>query len=301
MSEPWILACPRCKAALPEDLKCPSCGAAYGRLNGVPQLLPPDLGEDMKMSIEAWNKEWAALEGPVFDARKEEYHRDYLDDTVSQLLAHVDPAKQKRFLEIGCGPAFLSLELAKRGFDVADLDCCVEALRVAGRSFATEGQKSFFIGGDLSHIPLADQSADFLYGGGVIEHFEDTLPALVELRRVLRDGGISFNTVPYISVGTFTYRQIWGNIPDLPVLKPLFVWFHHKLLGGKHCKYGYEYSFTAAKMIKLHKEAGFREVTVLPFKVFLPFHFLPGPLKPLARWLTQFRPFWPMVAVVAKR
>jgi hypothetical protein len=47
--------------------------------------------------------------------------------------------------------------------------------------------------------------------------------------------------------------------------------------------------------------AGFSKVEIVRFEVFLPFYFLPGPLKSLARRLTHWRPFWPMIAVVATK
>lgn len=261
-------------------------------------LLPSSLPADMLQSIDAWNKEWSKLTGPVLKARRDEYHRDYLQDTLAQLLKWVDAKKQRRFLEIGCGPGFLSEALAERGFDVAGLDCCIEALKTASKVQKHLKKPPFLVGGELNHIPLKDGSVDFLYGGGVIEHFDDTLGSIKELHRVLAPGGVSFNTVPYLSLSTLTYRQIWGNIPDVPVLKQLAELVHIKLLGGKHMTYGYEKSFTAAKLIRMHKQAGFREVHVQRFDVYLPLYFLPGPLKAAARTLSSWRPFWPMVSVV---
>jgi SAM-dependent methyltransferase len=120
----------------------------------------------MRQSIEAWNKEWAKLRGPALKERRDEYHRDYLDDTLRQLLAWIDPRRHRRFLEIGCGPAILGEALARRGFQVAGLDCCIEALKAAGRVHRGLRRPSFFVGGDLNHIPLRDGSVDFLYGGG---------------------------------------------------------------------------------------------------------------------------------------
>lgn len=261
-------------------------------------LLPSSLPADMRQSIDAWNKEWAKLSGKALDERREEYHRDYLADTLQQLLQWVDPKAQKRFLEIGCGPAFLGEALSRRGFDVAGLDCCIEALKVAGKVHKPLKRKSFFFGGDLNHIPLKDGSVDFLYGGGVIEHFDDTLGCLRELHRVLAPGGVSFNTVPYFSISSLTYRQIWGNIPDVPLLKQLAELIHIRLLGGRHMTYGYEKSFTAAKLTRMHEAAGFKQVHVRRFEVFLPLYFMPDPLKRLARQVTRLRPFWPMVSVV---
>jgi SAM-dependent methyltransferase len=293
------LACPQCRGKLDKGLRCSSCGARFSRKAGIPMLLPRDLPEDMLRSIRAWDLQWAARQGAATEVSRVEYERDYLQDTLRQVLEVVDPRKHRRYLEIGCGPGFLGVELARRGFQVGGLDCCFEALKLAKDVYRKAGQKADFVGGDLHHLPLAEGSVDFLYGGGVIEHFDDTLGALRELNRVLAPGGVSFNTVPYVSVGSFTYRQLWGNIPDLPILRPLFKFIHVRLLGGGHLKFGHEMSFTARKMVRLHRLAGFSRVTVRRFEVYLPLYFLPSFLRPLARRLTRFRPFWPMIAVVA--
>ena len=63
MSAAWELACPRCRAPLSGELACAACGGSYRRMGAVPLLLPPDLPDDMRLSIQAWNQEWAALEG----------------------------------------------------------------------------------------------------------------------------------------------------------------------------------------------------------------------------------------------
>lgn len=295
------LACPDCRGRLDSSLRCRDCRRRFPRLQGLPMLLPSSLPADMLLSIAAWNKEWAQLKGAELKRRWDEYTHDYLDDTLAQLLEGISPKSHPRYLEIGCGPCFLGEALARRGYQVGGVECCVEALKVAALVHRRDPRKPFFVGGDLNHLPLRDESVDFLYGGGVIEHFDDTLGAVKELARVLRPGGKSFNTVPYFSVASLTYRQLWGNIPDLPLLKPLFEFVHMRLLGGGHMKYGYEKSFTEAKMRAIHLEAGFSKVEIRRFEVFLPLYFMPGPLKGLARKLTRFRPFWPMIAVVATK
>jgi ubiquinone/menaquinone biosynthesis C-methylase UbiE/uncharacterized protein YbaR (Trm112 family) len=293
------LACPDCHTPLATGkLACRSCGMRFRRDAGFPMLLSGALSDDLRQSIDAWNLQYAKLDEAALAERREEYRRDYLQDTLDQLLAWVDPKVHRRFLEIGCGPTYLGVALSQKGFEVAGIDVCVEALKIARREHSGLRRRTLLVGGEVTRMPLRDGSVDFLYGGGVIEHFKDTPGCVRELYRVLAPGGVSFNTVPYFSVGSLTYRQRWGNIPDVPVLRPLFEAVHLGLLGGKHMVYGYEKSFTAAKMLRMHREAGFRRVEIRRFEVYLPLYYIADPFKGLARALTRWRPFWPMIAVV---
>jgi ubiquinone/menaquinone biosynthesis C-methylase UbiE len=293
------LACPVCHGLLNASLRCKSCGHKFKRREGFAWLLPSDLPEDMRLSIERWDLQWAKLKGSELAAQRRDYHRHYLKDTLNQLLPGITPKSHPRFLEIGCGPSFLGEALAKKGFQVAGVDCCVQALRASTR--VHKGLKSYFVAGDLHHIPLKDDSVDFLYGGGVIEHFRDTVGCVRELHRVLRPGGVSFNTVPYMSIAGLGYRQTWGNCPAVPGLRQLFELVHLKLLGGRHMKYGYELSFPASTMRRLHEQAGFKDIKIYRFEVYMPLTQIPGPLKALATKLTRWRPFWPTIAIVATK
>jgi SAM-dependent methyltransferase len=172
------LACPDCRGSLNADLRCKSCRRRFSRKAGVPMLLPSDLPEDMRLSIEAWDREWATLHGAELKRRWDEYTSDYLDDTLEQLLDGISPKSHPRYLEIGCGACFLGEALSKRGYEIAGVECCVEALKVARQVHRHDKHRPFFVGGDLNHLPLRDGSVDFLYGGGVIEHFDDTLGAV---------------------------------------------------------------------------------------------------------------------------
>lgn len=53
---------------------------------------------------------------------------------------------------------------------------------------------------DARALPFKNESFDFVYSLGVIEHFPETEKAIKEQARVLREGGCIFLTVPHFSL-----------------------------------------------------------------------------------------------------
>lgn len=60
----------------------------------------------------------------------------------------------------------------------------------------------------LDHLPFADHAFDLVFCLDVLEHLSDERPALKELVRVVRPGGILIFTVP-------AFSWLWGNHDDL--------------------------------------------------------------------------------------
>ncbi len=293
-----LLACPVCAGSLEPGAKlaCPSCGIAYQRKDGIPVLLPPALADEQAFNQNSWDTEW----------RKASEHLDeYLEHArrvnaaiADQVLAVCGP--RTIYCEIGCGIPWLGLEVARRGATVIGVDFSPLALRIASTMFLNEGLNGLFILGDLNRLPVSTASCDVIYGGGVIEHLHSTQQVVDQLHRILRPGGIAFNTVPYLAIGSLTYRQVWGNIPDAPILRPLAEWLHMRLLGGRHMRFGYEKSFTRGKLRRLFKD--FTSVKIDRAAVdtqleYLPFEWLRRPARRLARR----RLFWPMVMIQAQK
>ena len=151
-------------------------------------------------------------------------------------------------------------------------------------------------------MPIKNNTVDLVYGGGVIEHFKDTGSCIDELYRVLKRSGVSFNTVPYLNIGSLTYRQVWGNIPNVPVLREVAEFIHIKLLGAKHMIFGYEMSFTKRTLFSIHKQSGFKKISVDKFQTTLSFEFIPKFFRPFFIYLADTSPlFWPMVKVIGTK
>ncbi len=58
---------------------------------------------------------------------------------------------------------------------------------------------------DLTALPFADGSCDFIFASHVLEHIRDDHAALREIRRVLRPGGVAILPVPIVQLSTVEY------------------------------------------------------------------------------------------------
>jgi SAM-dependent methyltransferase len=97
-------------------------------------------------------------------------------------------------LDAGCGLARWVIYLRRRGYRVYGVDQAREPLSEAIR-FA--GPLPLFVGNTLQ-LPLADESLGGIISLGVVEHVQSgPMPALQELRRVLKPGGVALVAVPY--------------------------------------------------------------------------------------------------------
>jgi glycosyltransferase involved in cell wall biosynthesis/SAM-dependent methyltransferase len=130
--------------------------------------------------------------------------------TVAQLVAHdldaayrrrirwsVDRLRLKpghRLLDAGAGlgQVLRVLNTAHPDVDVVAVDLDADRLRSA-----VPAPGSGVAVADLAHVPVPDASFDAVLCSEVIEHLADPLPAVRELRRVLRPGGRLAVTVPH--------------------------------------------------------------------------------------------------------
>jgi SAM-dependent methyltransferase len=150
--------------------------------------------------------------------------------------------------------------VAKQGSEVFGLDISFSIVSKAKLLFKSHEKKGFIVS-DLRNIAYADESFDYIYSMGTIEHFRQSFQALKECFRVLRKGGKAIFGVP--------------NKND-PFLRPLMVFVLQKL--GLYA-FGYEKSFSRKKLEIMLKEAGFRIVANSGIL------FMPGQLRMLDLFL----------------
>lgn len=300
------IICPECGMDLEKSgnfLICGSCGEKY-HINGTILDLTSSRERERELfSRNKWEEFYnAKFKDGSFRKDYEEYAVFYLQDTLKQISKEKE-IKDAIYLEIGCGFLCLGQNLSSSAKKIIGIDFSLKSLEVAEKLLIEKGIKNYIlIRANLEKIPLREGCVDFIYGGGVIEHFENSLLPLKESFRVLKKGGISFNTVPPLNLGTLTYGQTRGNIPDFPVLKQLAVFIHKKVLSGKYMVFGYEKSFLSGTLKRLHKKAGFSSVKVEKFEVKTKFELIRNKsLKKILQKLSQTRLFYPMIKAVAKK
>lgn len=301
-----ILACPVCKSNVKlqdNQFICINCGRKYCIIDEIPIMLPQKMSQDLKLTINKWNESYKRMSPEDIRKAKSDYELEDLKDILKYLDKFWIAGKGDSYLEIGCGPAFLGLEMAKKGLRIFGLDTSIEGIKIAKQVYEEKKEREgLFVCGNLLSAPFEENQFDFIYGGGVIEHFRDTERAIKELYRMLRSNGSVFNTVPYLSLSSLTYRQLWGNIPDLPILRQMTEVIHIGILKEKYMQYGYEKSFTLGKLTSMFKKAGFQNLEMGLFDCYLPLTFIRNEwAKNLCRGLAKHRYFWPMIYVNAQK
>lgn len=102
------------------------------------------------------------------------------------------------YAELGCGGGQGSVGTARLGADpVVGVDFSGEQLRHARQLRAFSGVDVQFLQGDVTDLPLADDSVELASSEAAFQMVEDLDRALGEARRVLRDGGVFVLSVPH--------------------------------------------------------------------------------------------------------
>jgi SAM-dependent methyltransferase len=124
--------------------------------------------------------------------------RKVLDGVIAGLGLPADP----RILDAGCGSGRFMVELSKLGL--------VTGVELSDTSVALARQRELgeVVAGSVLEMPFADGSFDLAVSLDVIEHLEDDLAALRELRRTVAPGGALLVTVP-------AYQWLWSGHDEI--------------------------------------------------------------------------------------
>lgn len=93
-------------------------------------------------------------------------------------------------LEVAPGPGYFAIELAKLGtFHITGLDISRTFIEIGTQNARAAGTNIAFQLGNVSAMPFADESFDFVYCSAAFKNFSEPVQALDEMYRVLRSCG----------------------------------------------------------------------------------------------------------------
>jgi SAM-dependent methyltransferase len=114
---------------------------------------------------------------------------------VDQVLAE-GPVQGQRVLEVGAGSGRDSVTLAEHGARAVILDYSTPSLEVARGVAKRSGREVLLIRADALRLPFRDGTFDVVFHQGLLEHFRDPMPLLLENVRVLKGDALLLVDVP---------------------------------------------------------------------------------------------------------
>jgi ubiquinone/menaquinone biosynthesis C-methylase UbiE len=104
----------------------------------------------------------------------------------------VERVKEGRVLELGSGPGYLAIELAKLGnFEITGLDTSDTMISIAEENAREEGVEVEFRLGDAAHVPFDDGTFDFIMSRRVLHYWKQprVIRIFNEVHRTLKTNG----------------------------------------------------------------------------------------------------------------
>ena len=155
-----------------------------------------------------WDAEWSALH-TTFEEPAQPWIALCERVKAQFVLQVAGGIRGKSVLEVGCGGAVASCHLAKSGARITAMDRSEAALALARRNFAKAGVRARAVVGDAEAIP-GRGGYDLVMSFGLLEHFDDPSPAMREMARVLRPGGLLFAEVVPRKLSIQSLANIWN-------------------------------------------------------------------------------------------
>jgi SAM-dependent methyltransferase len=148
---------------------------------------PEDDAERNRAFWDASADEYQAVQGRQLDAVGAGWGVWQIPEAELGILGEV---KGRDVLELGCGAAQFSIELARRGGRVIGLDVSQRQLDHAAGRVTEAGVDVRLVHASADAVPLPPDSLDIVFGDHGAMGFADPYRTVPEAARLLRDGGL---------------------------------------------------------------------------------------------------------------
>lgn len=175
------LSCPGCKRRLEvsgSQLRCTTCSIDFPVIGEIPRFVPKEnYAESFGLQ---WNRFASTqIDSKVGTTRSENRFREETLWDESQLAG-------KLVLDAGCGSGRFSEIALKLGASLIAVDYS-SAVDASKQNLSAPNK--LIVQGDLAALPVLDQTFDFIYCIGVLQHTSEPARIVKELLRCLKIGG----------------------------------------------------------------------------------------------------------------
>lgn len=194
--------------------------------------LMKDVRQKKDVGIYGWAAKW-------YDRNSRKSRLDEMHSYADLVEAHAD--KGAAVLEVAPGPGYLSVELARRGFDVTGIEISPDFVEIEKRNAKEAKVLVDFQQGNASALPQPDSTFDFVVCSAAFKNFKEPLTALHEMYRVLKPEGTAL-ILDMNHAATNEDIENELNLSGMKGFDRVFVKFAFKtfLRNGAYTKEGFE-------------------------------------------------------------
>ena len=175
------LSCPSCKHRLDNsgsELTCPNCSKGFPVVGEIPRFVPKE------NYAESFGLQWNRFANTQIDS-KVGTNRSEIRFREETLWDERD-LNGKLVLDAGCGSGRFSEIALKLGASLIAVDYS-SAVEASKQNLSAPDK--LIVQGDLAALPILDQTFDFIYCIGVLQHTSEPARIVKELLRCLKVGG----------------------------------------------------------------------------------------------------------------
>ena len=169
---------------------------------------------------------------------------------ITEKARTIEGKENKTGADLGCGSGVITRYLSAHFKEFIGLDISGNAIDYCNKK---KGSNDSYIKSNLESIPLDNESIDLVICSEVIEHIEKYDTMLLEIRRILKKGGVLILTTP-------NYSSTW----------PLVEFFWDVLGRGRNYREQHVSKMSVKKLKKLMEDNNFKITEIKTLFLFSP-------------------------------